>query len=197
MNIQLQNWQGDFGNSYSTRNSFNPGLIGQRKTVFENILKVYQIKNILEVGCNVGLNLHALRLLGYPICGIEPNHFAMKEATRQGLQVISGTAYDIPYDKNTFDLVLSCGLLIHIPEKSISKAVAEMLRVSKKYFLVIEYFSEKAQEINYRGNANMLWKRNWKEIMKTYPVNLIQERHLDQGFDNCWCGLYKKTFVKP
>ena len=50
-----------------------------------------------------------------------------------------GHAADLIFAPDAFDLVLTCGLLIHIPPDQIRQVIEELVRVSKRYVLAIEY----------------------------------------------------------
>jgi ubiquinone/menaquinone biosynthesis C-methylase UbiE len=56
------------------------------------------------------------------------------------MKFIQGNALDIPLESNTYDLVFSCDMLEHIPQKERSKAIQEAIRVCKKGGIVIFCF---------------------------------------------------------
>jgi ubiquinone/menaquinone biosynthesis C-methylase UbiE len=76
----------------------------------------------------------------------------------------------IPFEENIFDLVFTAGLLIHIPPKDIKKAMEEIIRVSKRYVLAIEYYANKERERPFLGEMGITWER---------PYN---DRYAEQGF---------------
>ena len=54
-----------------------------------------------------------------------------------------------------------------------------MYRVSNRYIVCIEYFSDKPEEIEYRGQSGMLWKRDFGSFwMEQHPDLKL----LDYGF---------------
>ena len=85
---------------------------------------------------------------------------------------MEGSAFDIPFKDNYFDLVFTSGVLIHIAPKNLTKAIKEIIRVSNKYIFGFEYFSEKCEEIEYRGNKNKLWKNNFPKLFLDTKSNL-------------------------
>lgn len=91
---------------------------------------------ILEVGSNIGLQLDLLQKMGFKyLYGIEINEEAIeisKQLTRN-IFITKGSAFDIPYKDNYFDLVFTSGVLIHIAPQDIKEALKEIYRVSKKY----------------------------------------------------------------
>lgn len=126
------------------------------------MLEKSRADTILEVGCNRGHNLLALRYL-FPdadIRGVEPQPYARRLAQRAGLDVRPGTIYQIPYPADSFDLVLVCGVLIHVPPRKLDVALSETLRVTRRRLLSIEYWDGVEETPRYRGLDEMLWKRD-------------------------------------
>jgi ubiquinone/menaquinone biosynthesis C-methylase UbiE len=85
---------------------------------------------------------------------------------------MEANAFDIPFKGNFFDLVFTSGVLIHIAPKNLKKAMKEISRVTHKYIFGVEYFSEKCEEIEYRGNKNKLWRNNFPKLFIKYNPNL-------------------------
>jgi pseudaminic acid biosynthesis-associated methylase len=79
----------------------------------------------------------------------------------------------------TFDLSFTMGVLIHIAPDDLRRAYRTLYNTSHRYILVAEYYSPKPVEIEYRGHAGRLWKRDFAgEMLDTYP----DLRLLDYGF---------------
>lgn len=159
---------------------------------FRSILSGLSVARVLEVGCNRGHNLIALSEILGPtaeLVGVEPNHSALHLARRSTDKAgfLSGTIYDLPFKNGYFDLVFTCGVLIHIPDGKLAVALRELDRVTSRYFLLVEYFSEKDEEIIYWGERGLLWKRNFPlHVMKTCDdLGLTRQGYLgpEQGFD--------------
>ena len=159
---------------------------------FRSIFSGFSVKRVLEVGCNRGHNLVALsEILAQPpeLVGVEPNHSALRLARRSTDKAgfLPGTIYDLPFKNGYFDLVFTCGVLIHIPNESLAAALRELDRVTSRYFLLMEYYSEQDEEIVYRGERGLLWKRNFPlHVMKACDhLTLTKKGYLgpEQGFD--------------
>lgn len=177
MNKQEQEWAGEFGNKYTIRNQPCPI---ERSLFWDKILDIYQPARILEVGCGDGKNMSFLRDdLRVEVCGIDINITAVKKALEYGVWPTVGSIYDIPFKDGWFDLVFTCGVLIHIPTDSLPTALSEMRRCSRKYVLIMEYYAEKEEEIEYRGRLGLLWKRPFDKI---YEQQLPTDRLIDSGF---------------
>ena len=82
----------------------------------------------------------------------------MSKKRMNGINIIQGLAFDIPFKDGYFDFVFTSGVLIHISPDNISEAINEIYRCTSKYIFGYEYFSEKYEEIKYRGNENLMWK---------------------------------------
>lgn len=167
MGEQLKQWCGEVGRAYQERNPFEP-----RSAVpyFERVAVNRNIKSILEVGCNLGSKLGAwLTVLpNAEISGVEPNAEAVAKASKvPGVKsVVQGDAYKLPFGDESFDLVFTSGVLMHVPTERINDAVKEIFRVAKRYIVAIEQRSEVEQEIqpSFRGVGRMWFSRDYTKL---------------------------------
>jgi len=170
MSKQGEVWAGEFGNEYTDRNKVN---YRKHLKVFIDVLTVLRNKHhnysVLEIGCNKGHNLTALKFLGFKqdnIIGVDINNYALGLARKDGHNVKNENILNLSLDDNTFDLVFTMGVLIHISPDDVSRAVKEMYRVSKKYILAMEYPAETEEVVSYHGRDDLLWKRDFNEVFK-------------------------------
>lgn len=180
-------WRSDFGDEYTDRNNYD---WKKRTPLYKEILSDLVIKDILEIGSNRGKNLQALSQLGYSVMGVEPNVKARKEAESLDILTFPGQANDIPFGSNTFDLVFTCGVLIHVPPKELTKSMEEIIRVSRKYILAIEYEAPAETMVIYRGKRDMLWKRPFGKLYKKLGIKLV--KHGKTDIDKCHFWLFEK-----
>lgn len=107
------------------------------KHVFR-LLKLVPNGSILDVGCGEGFTLHKLQEahIGKKLEGIEYQEKAIKLGKKQypDLLIKQGSIYELPYKDSAFDLVLCTEVLEHMEDPK--KALAELVRVSKKYVLL-------------------------------------------------------------
>ena len=82
-------------------------------------------------------------------------------------------------DAEKFDIVFTCGVLIHIHPENLLDAMKEIYRVSKKYIVCAEYFSDKDEEINYHGEDGLLFKKDFGSF---YLDNFPNLKLIDYGF---------------
>jgi pseudaminic acid biosynthesis-associated methylase len=183
---QLEAWTGEFGDDYTQRNMPTEQNIQQRMAFLASIFAVLpsipaqgEPNSVLEVGANVGANLRALEQL-YKMHGkvinlhaVEPNESARKVLLSQDInmfKLIEGHAGKIDAPDASYDVVLTCGVLIHISPDKLPMALAEIYRVSKKFIICAEYFSPEARELEYRGQKGLLWARDYGDIwLKSHP----------------------------
>lgn len=191
-NVQANFWQGDFGKRYTDRSTmtfaeWNEGYKRQygktRIKMNKNFVGRFS-KNakILEVGCNIGMELRGMQRMGFRnLYGVELQPYAVEQSKKytKGTNIICGSGFDIPFKDEFFDVVCTNGVLIHIAPKNLPKIMGEMYRSAKKYIWGLEYYAEKITEINYRGHKNRLWKADYASIfMKNFPnLKLIKKEY--------------------
>lgn len=110
-------------------------------TYLKHLLKFSDVSSVLEVGCNLGLNLVVLErwrpLWHLEGCDISREAIEIgKEKTGFPLRLANITA--LPYEPRSFDLVFTFGVVTHIPTRDVSKAIGELQRVARKYVVMIE-----------------------------------------------------------
>jgi len=186
---QLELWRGDFGEAYTARNAGNSQSVPARVAMWAAILE-RMVGNpptsILEIGSNVGNNLHALRALtGASFYALEPIARAREVLIADGIvdagHALDGSASSIQLLDGAVDMVFTSGVLIHIHPRDLLKSCTEMYRVSARYVVCIEYFSDNEETVSYRGQDEALFKRDFGGYwMDNFP-NL---RLLGYGF--CW-----------
>ena len=181
----IDHWRGKGGDAYISRNA---PMLKARADMWGRILgPMFPVPlSILEVGANVGQNIHALRTLlpdEAEFAAVEPNNAALAELWAAGIAAVDATAESLPYADDQFDLVFTSGVLIHIPPDHLLRSCAEIMRVARRWIVSIEYFSEKPEEIHYRGQRGLLWKRDWGQ----YWIDNFGLKPVACGFE--WRGL--------
>jgi spore coat polysaccharide biosynthesis protein SpsF len=170
-------WAQSFGDNYTYRNikSSNRIYTTGRHLLDNNVL----INEALELGANVGYNLDAIKTI-YPntkTYGVEINKKAYLIGKKKHAYY-NKSAYDFKSSKK-FDLVFCSGVLIHQNPKNLLKFYKKLFTLSKKFIYLSEYFNPTPIMINYRGNKDKLYKRDFaKEFWNLYPKLTL----LDYGF---------------
>jgi pseudaminic acid biosynthesis-associated methylase len=195
---QEKTWSGKFGQDYTDRNTFTLDEMEDfyqktwgltRTEMNSRFLNDLKIDNILEVGSNTGNQLLVLQNSGFKnLYGIELMPYAVEASKNrtEGINLIQGSAFDVPFKDNYFDLIFTSGVLIHISPQDVEKAITEIYRCSKRYIWGFEYFSEEYTTVNYRGNEDLLWKTNFAALyLKSFPgLKLIKEERFKYFADD-------------
>lgn len=191
MTKQMQDWAGSFGREYTDRNALaleeveftykerygitrtemNARFVGD----FDRDMKV------LEVGSNIGNQLLCMQKSGFKkLYGIELQSYAVElsKSRTSGINIIQGSAFDIPFRDGFFDLVFTSGLLIHIAPEDITDVLDEIYRCSKQYVWCAEYYSDVYTKVEYRGHDDLLWKTNFSKLFldRFSDLRLVKEQ---------------------
>jgi len=188
---QMEKWREGFGKEYTDRNAlslnemenFYKEHYGYTRTEMnsEFIGDFDKDMKILEVRSNVGNQLLCLQGMGFNnLYGIELQGYAVElsKSRTKRINIIEGSAFDVPYKDSYFDLVFTSGVLIHINPSDISMAVEEIYRCAKNYIWGFEYHADKYTEILYRGHKDLLWKTDFAKLYceQFSDLQLVQEK---------------------
>jgi len=173
----MTKWMGDFGRDYTDRNALTleefEGLYQARYGVTRTELNEKFLKEIergdrvLEIGCNIGLQLLCLQRMGFSrLFGVEPQKYAVELSKRRavGIHIIQGSGLHVPFQDDSFDLVCTSGVLIHISPADMVDLLKEIHRCTRRYIWGFEYWSEEWTEIPYRNRRNLLWKADYARM---------------------------------
>lgn len=135
-----------------------------------SVLRKLEFKSALELGCGAGANLYNIQNeMGSFISGIDINkdaiEFAEKKMPNASFDV--GVAEAIPWDDKSQDLILTDVCAIYIPPWKIKKARDEMLRVAKKYIVLVEWHGK----FGFRYGHFVY---NYKKLFKGYKTEIIK-----------------------
>ena len=118
---------------------------------------------VLDVGCAKGFMMHDFKLLmpGMDIRGIDISEYAIAnaiEAMRPHIQV--GNARELPFDDDSFDLVLAINVVHNLPLDECNQALRELQRVSRgQAFVMVDAW---------RTEEERARLENWVLTAKTY-----------------------------
>lgn len=190
---QITEWSGQFGREYTDRNyllreeldELYRKRYGKSRTELNArfLQGIPRESRILEVGCNAGNQLELMQLMGFEnLCGVELQEYALEQARSRlsGIELQQGTAFKIPYPSNSFDLVFTSGVLIHIAPEDLHKALTEIHRCSGEYIWGSEYYAPSTTEIPYRGHERLLWKTDFAGLyLKLFnDLELVHQEYL-------------------
>jgi len=182
---QMEKWAGEFGKEYTDRNALtleemerlyqkNYGVTRTEMNL-EFIGDLGRSIRILEVGSNIGNQLLCLQNMGFQtLYGIELQEYAVEisKSRTKHINIIQGSAFDIPFKDNFFDLVFTSGLLIHIAPSDVEQILREIHRCTKKYIWGSEYFADSYT------HTELLWKTNFVKLyLDTFPdLRIVKEK---------------------
>lgn len=181
-------WAGTFGKDYIKRNN-SEQLLASKVALWARMLRsAHGVSSIREFGCNIGLNLLALKRLrpDLALSGIEINRTAADEAAALGVaEIRNGTILD-PVADSPVDLTFTSGVLIHINPDFLEAVYDNLVSNSRRYVLIAEYYNPVPTSVPYRGHADRLFKRDFAgDLVDRYGLKL-----LDYGFvykRDSWC----------
>lgn len=202
MTHQKEWWAGEGGNAYTHRNRVN---WLKRVPFWTDMMVRTGARRVYEVGCNYGANLLAIRAVSHPeteILGMDVNEMALRQANYLGFDVQLNTAADCAEvirkktnsDYFRSDLVFTVGVLIHIPTAQLAQEMQAIIDISREYVLSVEYEAGEEQEVRYRDEDGLLWRRPYGAMYQAMGLTEVAngELFIDDGFDNCKWHLMKK-----
>jgi len=166
-------WAGTFGDNYISRNESRKLLASNISFFSEIIDRTSNIKSILELSANIGMNILALNNLlpDSETSAVEIN----SKAYEQLKSVCTGEAFlasildmDVENFKK-YDLVFTKGVLIHINPEALNNVYDTLYQLSDRYICVAEYYNPFPVIVDYRGEKDKLFKRDFAgDLMSKY-----------------------------
>ena len=173
-------WAGEFGSEYIDRNN-SEQLLHSKIAMWAKILKsANNVKSVRELGCNIGLNLVALKRLqpSLKLSGYEINAEAAHQASEYKVAEITQGSILEKIDDSCVDLTFTSGVLIHINPDYLDNVYKNLVEGSSRYVLVSEYYNPTPVQIPYRGHNDKLFKRDFAgDLIDNYGLKLV-----DYGF---------------
>lgn len=202
-NAQEKFWAQDYAQDYIARNrSFDHDLGAQAWSTM--LAKAERpLRNFLECGCNIGRNVaqlaRALPEAQPSIIEISRPAFDFVTARHEFGHAVNGAILDAELPDQAFDLVFTLGVLIHIHPDRLLAHMARMHAWSSRYILMGEYFNRTPTMIEYRGEPDRLFKRDFgKLFVENFDVDVVDVGFLwghqydAAGFDDITWWLFEK-----
>ncbi|AJM91756.1 Methyltransferase type 11 [Nitrosopumilus piranensis] len=142
--------------------------------------------SVLEVGCGTGIDLRLFPET-FQIYGADPNEYAL-DIAKEKLPVANfkkGIITDLPFEDSSIDFVFTHGLLNYLDDDTLEKGIAEMYRVTGKYIMNCETFSDVEKEIDENQKSRNMVKR-WMN----YKVRIVSDVDMHEDIEP-----EKKRFV--
>lgn len=151
-----------------------------QKTVkrFRDYYQLADNASVLDVGCAKGFMLHDFKELmpNITIAGLDISEYALEHAIETVKPFLRlGNAKELPYEDNSFDLVISINTAHNLPLEECKQALREIQRVSRKHaFICLDAWRTDEER------ENMM---KWKLAAKTYmSVNDWKKLFAEIGF---------------
>ena len=128
-------WAGEFGDDYTQRN-VGAQWVASNLALFTKVLaRTENVRSVLELGANLGLNLRALRQLlpQAELAAVEINAKAVAELKRLGGITVHHTSLLEFTPPRPSDLVLIKGVLIHLNPDRLPQAYDLLHAASARY----------------------------------------------------------------
>lgn len=182
MNEQELFWKERYADNYIKKN--NQFDIDKGVIAWKRMLDKCQNKklNILECGSNIGRNIKQIKK-AYPdskcsIIEINNRAFEICKANNPIENAFLGSILDCDFKENQFDIVFTMGVLIHIDPDNLFANISKMVNLSRKYVLIGEYFDRNPSTLDYQGEKNKLFKRDFGK----YFLGNFNGKCIDYGF---------------
>jgi pseudaminic acid biosynthesis-associated methylase len=201
MNEQENFWANQYALSYINKN----GSFDKQKGIKAwrlMLSKAENVESVLECGCNIGRNIELIS--------------SVLPAARKSIIEVSKAAYEVAskryslhegfngtiVDSNLndkYDLVFTCGVLIHIHPDNLLENMKVMASYSNRYMLIAEYFNRTPVSLEYQGQKEKLFKSDFgKRFLENFNFNCIDYGFLwghefdVAGFDDITWWLFEK-----
>ena len=173
-----ENYWKSRGNVYM--NEFFESKYEKREIFFQNLLfenvRNLNFESAFEAGCGFGWNIKRLKdeFPSKRIGGLDFSETQLLNAKeyckKSNIELFQGDICNMPFEDNFFDLGFSVGVFMNIHTSKINDAIKEILRVSKKYVLHLEYDENHAEKF-------LMQKRKFKTNIVSHDYKNLYERH--------------------
>lgn len=156
-------FDGDRKHGYGGFN-YNPRFWQPVIPTFRNHFNLSAVSSVLDVGCGKGFMIHDLAELiqGITVKGIDISEYAIENTIddmKPNVQVED--AISLPFDDNSFDVVISINTVHNLEREDCGKALQEIERVSNgRSFITVDAYHN-----NEEKEAMFSWNLTGKTIM--------------------------------
>ena len=143
---------------------------------FRDYYQLQDYARILDVGCAKGFMLHDVKQLmpDLTVAGVDISPYAKEHAIETVKPFIKvGNAKKLPFDDDSFDLVISINTIHNLPLKECKQSLREIQRVSRAHSFVTmdAWRTEEEEERMLKWNLTALtymhvvdWKKLFEEV---------------------------------
>jgi pseudaminic acid biosynthesis-associated methylase len=202
MNEQQNFWAQDYARDYMEKNKSFDAKLGVDCWA-QMLRRAEGVTSILECGSNIGRNIgflcETLPEARKSVIEISKPAFDFVTSQFQLHKQFNGSILDSKFGSGEFDLVFTIGVLIHIHPDDLVENMKRMYDYSARYILIGEYFNRTPVMIEYQGQKDKLFKRDFgKLFIENFDVGLVDYGFLwghlydSAGFDDITWWLFEK-----
>lgn len=201
-NPQQDFWARTYSDEYIAKNNSFDAQLGIE--AWSRMLAATEaVGSILECGCNIGRNISFLDELlpdaSKSIIEISEPAFRFVSERYTLDQKYHGSIVEAEFERASFDLVFTTGVLIHIHPDDLLANMRKMFEFSQRYVLIGEYFNRTPVMIKYQGEQDRLFKSDFgKTFVTNFDVDVVDYGFLwghefdAAGFDDVTWWLFEK-----
>ena len=155
--------------------NYHPRFWQETVKRFSEFYKLDKSASILDVGCGKGFMLHDFQEFSsaYTVAGIDVSKYAIENAmdsVKKNVKI--GDAKEIPFEDNSFDLVISINTIHNLELEDCKQSIREIERVSKKHaFVVVDAWrnqEEKERMLGWNLTAlTYMHVDDWKKLFNS------------------------------
>lgn len=178
-----------FHENYPFFSSLSKGMLKHFKSLSSEIKKKFIKKNslVIELGCNDGIFLKNFK--NYNHLGIEPSKNVAKEASKNGINVITkffsyNLSKEILNSYGNADLIYSANVMCHLPNiNNVGKGISNLL--NDRGLLIFEdpYIGDVIEKTSfdqiYDEHVFLFSAHSVKNIFSKFNLNLFKVEHLE------------------
>ena len=166
-----------------------------------NELSSANVSNILDVGCGEGaFSHHVSTQIGVPLVGVEPSLQVVENLRKshEGTETISfevGSASSLPFEDQSFDLVMVIGVLAWVQQGDWLRSVSELERVSRRYIWVRDFHTVRPFRVPYRHVPGWYsFRRDFSVVLTSGGSWSVVDEHYSRNTGESWHELSPLDF---
>ena len=168
------------GNAWFTRNqqTLATRKLPEADPLLNEIIDIHNRSGVrglkvLEIGCGDGTRLAWLKdNLNAECYGIEPSSLAVEAASSKSLNVLQGTADVLPFDRQSFDVVIFGFCLYLCDREDLFRIASEADRVlrSTGWLMILDFFSPTPRANVYHHSPTLRsYKMDYSKLFSWHP----------------------------
>ena len=139
---------------------------------FKKYWSLQEADSVLDVGCAKGFMLYDMQRLipGLKVAGIDISDYAISNAKEEVRELCKvGNAIELPFEDNSFDVVISITTVHNLEKDDLAKALLEIERVSRRgsFITVDAYRNEEEKKRMFAWNLTaktVLHVDSWRKL---------------------------------